>query len=523
MAKKRGIFFVLVSFILIMYMFVYLTAWIRASQIAEKTSSEKFRAASIETSVREITQDNLDRFFGISGRYALFKINQHAGDEASPLRYNSSNRLQYLRHAFFSAMVDGKSSDFDGSTLAYTSSETGQYTFSGWESALNMTLFPAGLDIARMEITPLAFNQTDPVTFNVSIGVRMTVRDRLSSVLLERQFNLTRSFNVTGFDDPMILRESRKLGLNDGDGAHRQMYYAGDDADIGELAPDAKETSTMGAMGYFYGPVIEASDADSIRPGMRPSFIVAGDYREILNITNYQLFGAFILTNAPNYSSSPDSCPQTEENTFMALHYTDVGCHYYVDSLSMITSPFIVAPDFDITDFPSAPDSENNGDYPHALIVAKYAMGEVTCTDCGERKKQAGYLYDIESLRDMAICTHYLKSERGPSYPQRLSSSWKDYAGGEFGMESFVVGTWAGGKDLPLYNEYSRVDFEFFRKIEGTKIRGMPGCKGYMMCSSEVGDSAPLGQFALSSDSIDIYDPAAGINCGNGMAGCDEP
>ncbi|MDD5336852.1 MAG: hypothetical protein PHS02_00020 [Candidatus ainarchaeum sp.] len=525
MRKSRGFFFVLISFILILYIFVYLTAWINASEIAEKSSSEKFRAAGIDGIVYELNEQKFSDFFKGAGYYALFSINNYSSDSAHTLKYDkgSSDELVYLRSAFLSLVEHGNSSssNFDGAPLAYSSSEADTYTFDAWLRNLNATLAPAGLRVTKFQLSNEQFYNGDtPVTFVGAVTLDLTVEDSLSTISITRNFTLRQTFNISGFPDPMIKRESEKLPLTET--VERQIYY-NPDYEPSDLKPILVDNETAG-QGFFYGPLI---DVDSVTPthpfaGLRGTYILVGNYSDIYNLQGHQEFGAYIVTNDPTYSSSDDCSEKNELNTFIPLNWSKSGGHCI--ATCAVSDPDVCAPDKPfavIKDFHMNDYSEYNGSRM-ALLIANHTVSEVQGTP--ELKNQLVEVYDIENLRDAAMCTYYIHTGRAPSYPQRLSKDALSLSSTDYGIETFLVGTWAGGEDLPLtlYQEYSRVDWEFFKKVDGEKIRGMPGCKNPNMCAAPVGSNAPLGHFALSPESIDLYE-VQGIACEHGKARCDEP
>ncbi|MFA5077530.1 MAG: hypothetical protein WC488_03840 [Candidatus Micrarchaeia archaeon] len=515
--KSRGFFFVLISFILILYIFVYLTAWINASEVAERTSSERFRAASIEGIVYQLSQEKFSDFFDGAGYYALFKINDHASDQAHTLKYDSSDEVHYLRRAFISLVEHGNSSDFEGAPLAYSGSEADTYTFDAFLRNLNATLAPAGLHVTSFRISDEDLEQVDPVKFTGSLTLDLTVEDSLSTISITRKFSLRRTFEVTGFPDPMIKRESKRLhiaGLDPARGVERQIYYS-PDYEPSDLKPVLRDEETQG-QGFFYGPMVDVQGAPSIPTGQRGTYILVGSYNDVFPLPDRELFGAYILTTEPGTGGQTEGCPKDETDTFIALTYTKESngdCKASFRDITYTDRPFVVIKDFDMNHY-----TEYNGT-PHALLIANRTVNDVLAEPV--RKNGVAEVYDIEDLRDATMCTYFINTDRSPSYPQRLTR----YALTETspnGLETFLVGTWAGGSDLPIYDRYSRVDFEFFKSVldDNSKIRGMPGCKTFGMCSAEVGSNAPLGHFTLSRESIELYE-TQGIACTYGKAGCD--
>lgn len=512
--SKKGFFFVLISFIMILYIYLYLNAWMNAIEISEKTSSEKFKLVSLKSVFNQINETKLNDFFSISGYYALFKINEHASNKTHPLNYNTSNELYYLNRSFFNASLFGVSQDFENTPLEYSKNEKDMYTFSAWINTLNKTLLQAGLEINSFVISEQNLTQVDPVLFNASMNISIFVQDRRASAIsLNRTFHLNEQFNISGFPDPLIAREYQKI--NSTETVAKQIFYK--NSTIASLSPINVINGTKG-QGFFYGTLIETKDVTVNFPikTLRPSYILVGTFSDITNdaIFNYTDFGAYILTNSPgnqNYDGCPDN---SETDTFMAIVYrinaTTGQCPASVENTT--TKPFAIVQNFNITKF-RGPSNEHR-----TLFISKYSVKDVNSVP--SKKNHPVLLYDIENLRDVAVCGYYIHSTRAPSYAQRLSANALSL-NSPFGIESFLIGMWAGGADLISYENYSRVDFEFFNKINGTKIRGMAGCKNYETCSAQTDSSVPLGHFSLSSDSITFYNLTS-IACNNNMAGCDK-
>jgi hypothetical protein len=139
-------------------------------------------------------------------------------------------------------------------------------------------------------------------------------------------------------------------------------------------------------------------------------------------------------------------------------------------------------------------------------------------------------IWDLTGPRDLAICGFYVRSLHGPSYLQRLTQQIPyglnfqngfSYSAG-YGIESFVVGRWAGGADDPNAAQdasdpdgaRARVDYLFYQgpdnapTCEGAFDKGMPGCKNIQMCE-DLQSPATLqspGRFALTYTPTDTSD-----------------
>ena len=518
--KSKGFFFVLISFILVLYIFAYLTAWTNAMEMSEKVSSDKFRDVNAESIAAQLTNERFSDFFEIAGYYALFSINNYSSDSAHTLRYESTQEMKYLNSSFFGLVLIGKSNDFESSAgvaqkLEYSQYENDTYTYAAWFRALNRTASQAGLEIKKFEFYNYSMNQTGRFNFTASMNVDFYAEDRLGTLGINRTFFILRNFSITGLQDPMVARESRDH-ISATNVVEKQMFY--DSTLPSALAPQSRGTANSQGQGFFYGKVVLPSGAASI--SSKSEYILAGDFNDIISTTGWQLFGAYLVTSAPiiysnscdddserdafyeiSYTRPPDIC---EERTYAnGTNYTyceEQDCIMNVDHLT--STPFIVAPGFS----PSAGEP--------LLIVA------------GPNSPSAGNpflkytvvsTYNIENLKGAAACAKYRPSTRGPSYPQRLTKDALTL-NSPMGIESFVLGKWAGGVDKPIWDGYSRLDFEFFQFINGDKLRGMPGCKSLGMCSAS-GATSPLGHFVLSNQAMIDYG-AGVLSCDDDRAGC---
>ena len=129
--------------------------------------------------------------------------------------------------------------------------------------------------------------------------------------------------------------------------------------------------------------------------------------------------------------------------------------------------------------------------------------------------KQSGYhrVWDITRLRDMTVCGFYVQGT-GPSFFQRMLAGAESVSNPVLGIESFLVGQWAGGAEDKLKglggDTLSRLDWEFYQNIDGQdEMKGMPGCKNAAMCSPDTSvsnaTSEGVGIFKLSANATKRY------------------
>lgn len=583
--SSKGFFFVLVSFIMLLYVSAYLIAWTRSLEISEKVASEKFRDSSLGGVFSQMNEQRFSDFLDMAGYYALFRINDYASYDNQTLKYAEDDELQYLKSSLGNMLLNGSSRDFQDRSgapveLDYNASERGAYTFGAFLTDLNYSLSQTGLEVKSFNVSDFNLTQIDAVTFNASLRITLFIDDRLSAVSINRSMTLSRVFSVSGFPDPMILRETRKINDSsppiataDFKPAERQIFYSS--LKPGDLAPRKYALSGTQGQGFFYGQLVDAKNPG---PGEenRSESILVGNFSDIIDVENYSDFGAYIITNhvAPLPSEDPAYLnwqTDKEDDTFMQISFESFTCRtcgtactkacpqdafcddilgnpndrgntvritdprhteicakdgnryeqvsgYKLVFLNPTPKPFAVIENLNINDF-----SETGG-WHRALFIANYSVEEVARISNGysniSMKFGTPLAYDIEALRDAAACSNFYNVSSGPSYMRRLSSRATDSGiTSQFGMEAMLVGKWAGGEQLPVYDGYSRADFEFFDENNGVKVRGLPGCKNPWMCSIPTGENAPLGHFALSTDSLTLYG-AASIACNDGRAGC---
>jgi len=127
-------------------------------------------------------------------------------------------------------------------------------------------------------------------------------------------------------------------------------------------------------------------------------------------------------------------------------------------------------------------------------------------------KQRQGYhrIWDITRIRDMSICAFYVQGT-GPSFFQRMlaHSLWgAPINNPDLGIESFLVGTWAGGNDDQANDGRSRLDWEFYSSEilpQPAKAKGMMGCKSFSMCGGQNATKVGVGHFRLSQNATNRY------------------
>lgn len=151
------------------------------------------------------------------------------------------------------------------------------------------------------------------------------------------------------------------------------------------------------------------------------------------------------------FYTNRDELANTYGNIFGAVLY--VGTHPHLVNPSV---PFAA--------------SKTLPELPAALLII--APSDTAIDDAG-----GTVLYDIEGLRDFVICGKYVNNSDAPNFLQRIAN--RTDAKDKHGIETVLAAQW-----VPVqWKNYSHIDHEFYNKITGERIMGLPGCLWKEMCA----------------------------------------
>jgi hypothetical protein len=551
--SRKGFFFVLISFILLSYILVSTTMWVRAIEASELTYSDAFRASTLNTLTDQVSAERMGRYADIISHYSLYRLSNNS--IRFPMKAGESpDQFSHIRSAYLSLIANCTSLPVDyedGFPLAYTEEESRTYCFKGFLNQLNNSMATQGFEVQSFELSNLSFNETGhPLRFAFNATLELHVKDLQTDTAIVRTYQFNRIVDAEGMVDPLVARES--LGLRGTASRENLTIYKGvylypPVAEIGgyeemspeelhefyaevheELYPDNIGTGSEG-QGWFYGPAVFTEDADGVSSLDAPRTILVGNYTDIKFVDSWENFGAYILLDAPE---DPGSCGD-ESNTLNPVQRetrAGGGCDESIDEggSDYTTHPFMVYEDFEDEAYdemlgkyryhePGAPPNE-----VRMLFIAQYSAEDVL--NDPDNKRDNVEVFDMENLRDFARCSYYMVNPAAPSFLQRMFKDGYKYSSAN-GIETFLIGKYAGGIYNPGLDGLSRVDTDFFNDVSGEKIRGMPGCKDPQMCGNPNSD---LGHFALSDEAMEYYlgvtdsDDEDNIGCNDGRAACEE-
>jgi hypothetical protein len=506
--KRRGFLFVITVFLILTYMMLSISIWVKSLEASERAYSEIYKESTVELAIDQLTHAKVANISDMVLNRAVFRINDLAKDHALK-EGPEEDRYYYVKNAIYEYVINGSPS---GNNFhdAYEPEAEGNASLGGWASTLNASLLAIGVYIDDFEIYDFTFDQEDYKTLSYSFRMNLSMRDTGGTTSLTRTYEISNRIPITGLVDPAMARESGERGET----IYRQFFFWDDYLNKDNLAPE-RITNIDEGQGWFYGPVVTATEATAVDDDLKRRYIVAGTYDEIRSLgeEDLMMFGAFILTNDIGEGTACDSTHINQDDTFRAIRYEGVTCgSVSFDPDTEMPKPFVVAPSFDIGNAPLCMDVVENATKRCVLIIANSPQWDVQ-SDVELKLRtptESTGIFGIEELRDYTMCGYYTLDENAPSYFQRLLADPYTRSGEEMGIETFMIGEYA---DPSIYERLDSIDRKTFEEaIRDEFIRGMPGCREYGSCSN---DETPTGRFGLNESSITDYTLDA-IDCGSG-------
>lgn len=526
MLDKKGFLFTVTVFLVLTYILLSISVWVKSIETSERSFSEFYKQSTVELAIEQITPEKMDSISNIIAKRALNRLNTHSIDnEVVP--GPALDEDQNIRKAMYELIVYGNASDsyFYGAGSSITQEENS--SFRSWVNNLNSSLNAIGVYVSDFNVTNFQFTQGDIDKLNYSFDINLTLRDLSNTSSISRVYPIKNQLDITGLVDPALVRVS-KTHAGDTKAIYR-MFFFNKPLYPTPISLSAQEISSslQGGQGWLYGYLAVANPANaaapelpsaiSVAPELRHSYILVGTYAEITALSNdvYEVFGGYILTNSPGHQLPACGGHQNETDTFNTIQYFGAGCTPSIAGNGIPTSkPYIVSNGFNPLDAEECPilDGSNATGYC-ALFVNNYKEEEVAANPGNKLVTSEAGIYSIERMRDFTLCGYYIFNSNAPSYMQRLLSDSYSRNSSLYGIETFVIGIYAN--ESAIYDGQSRLDRELFNgSITGISVRGLPGCKDRASCS----DDPSTGIFAVS-DYTKIAYGLVNITCDN-AAGC---
>jgi len=531
---RSGFFFAVMALAMLSLVLMTVQIWVKTFEQADYRASQRFKGEAVRSILASLSDQTLTDFANASAFYATYKLVNYTSNAQTPLIRDNDGapdnnpHTAMVNRTIFKLMLNGTSEPNDGRKIDYASEEKISYTIRGWQEKVAAAVNTMGFDINFSEAKNFSYRQIDAWTVGISFDLDMNITDKEGTMRQNKTMHVKSNFSISGFLDPMISRNDMVRTNGQRELATEKQIFKLDAYNVpADVKPIKMKDGDEGS-GWFFGPITEQTldeipdTGDGATITNLKQYILVSDYNDSLaGIANS--YGAVIVTEEPVLTTTFDpitgcnittqtkclncmrkteagpGCPATVWDSFQNNNQVDVPViavnNWNTNSVTPVTRALVGG---SITERFVLIDNENDDKY---------------------EKMNGGYhrVWDITKLRDMAICGFYVKGE-GPSFFQRMLAGAPIQNTEGLGIESFVVGQWAGGKDNKNADMYSRLDWEFYADpsiTTGPKIKGMMGCKSKEMCIASNPDATDIGvgKFRLSNDAANRYGSAL-ISCG---------
>ena len=548
----------MLSLAILSFLLLSVQIWVRTFEQSDQRHAQRFRGEAVRSLMAIMSNDSLSRFANASAYYATYKLVNYTAYVAplvqvpDPEGHDARNeKTAMVNYTIADLMANGTCKRYEPNII-YTDDEKAKYTFESWQNRAKQAAGLMGFAVEFSNMSNFTFVQQDEWTVNISFAVRMNLTDKQKTMSHSTWIYAKTNFSIEGFLDPSITRNDYKQRLGSGlitgtstcpgdvisdIPTQKQIFRAPSDLkNISYYAPTELPIgggNQIEGQGWFYGPVTEEypkievagkmeDNPGAVPPENRSRYILVHEYNESLLFYAEQ-FGAVVVTSVPDDQNFNDfdsgGCEYREQyqtGCLNCLHKVELrngtDCPPNIEhpweliegaGANKFTKPFIAVSGIDyigVNDQPPRPDAP--ADY--YILIDNEFDSSATSRNAYHR------VWDIGLIRNAAFCGLYINGT-GPSFFQRMLDSsalnLKNDKG--LGIESFVVGKWAGGAQDPLHYGNSRLDWEFYSSTaQNVKIKGMPGCKNKEMCeggSSNDATKCGVGVFRLTEDAIRRY------------------
>jgi len=518
---RSGFFFAVMALAMLSLVLMTVQVWVKAFEQSDYRASQRFKGEAVRSILSSLSDKALGEFANASAFYATHKLVNYTSDSDNSGLAN----IDLVNTTIYELMLNGTSEPNDGRPMVYTLDENGSYTIRGWQEKVAAAVNTMDFDINFSEAKNFSYWQIDAWTVGITFDLDMNITDKEGTMRQNKTMHARSNFSISGFLDPMISREDmspdhRHVGR---DLATEKQIFKLDAYNVPADVKPIKMKDGNEGNGWFFGPVTEQlpttlKSTSGISISELKQYVLVSRYNDSLfGIADF--YGAVIVTEEPVLNTTFDpitGCNVTTQTKCLNCMRKRDGptctkpkAWESFSNNNPVSVPVIAASGWKMNDVTAVTREMEDGPVTERFVLIDNAKA-------GSGEKMTGYhrIWDITRLRDMAICGFYVEGD-GPSFFQRMLEGAPSQRS-TFGIESFVVGRWAGGADDKNIDIYSRLDWEFYSKKTGNgvpKIKGMMGCKNKEMCIGDVAADIGLGHFRLSDDAAKRYGSEL-ISCG---------
>ncbi|MCX6774202.1 MAG: hypothetical protein NTY68_04380 [Candidatus Micrarchaeota archaeon] len=508
---KKGFFFSLSAIMLLIFAVVSITQHLSVVRENEMFYSDLISLTSYQTVFSNFNTNSLSTMVGSVGKFAMFKMANYTAYNQITVPSGRDNYTN-IRLVFQDLINKGNTSIsyFENQSykpLNYSSAEMNN-TLAGVASDLNMNFNSIGYVVNEISFNITNISMASPSLVNITADITINVSDSLgrSSYFVSYR-NFSSNISIEGLPDPLANNYVQREGFNKGGNSNLSRWFLfrhdGDDIEYEfDSSVSTYATTAEAGQGWFYGPIISvgevARSGDPQDPGL---YILYGNFTNMTDgtsVENWSHYGAYIITSNILYDEfdcCEDNCSESVDSVFNPTKWDTLNSGACKprpsDEGINTTKPFVVAPDFDLSDIPDSTDfrNENNN---ITLFFATGNYPDDVSIDPKDKTITTVKFLGIETLRDQFICDYYYQTELGPNFLQRMLVNGYSYSDEDNGLTSMYVENEFLGKSSEQYpfRDYSSADFEFMDQYSNSGrspgdlvvVRGMPGCKSRDMC-----------------------------------------
>ncbi|MFA6327846.1 MAG: hypothetical protein WCY41_00175 [Candidatus Micrarchaeia archaeon] len=528
---RGGFFFAVMALAILSLVLMTVQVWVKTSEQADYHSSQRFKGEAMRSVLASLSDKTLAEFANASAFYATYKMVNRTSNQGLELgqapgtdeKQNKNTGL--VENITIGLMTNGSSPSNWGYSIEYSNDEKNAYTLEGWKNRTDAAANAMGFDIQFSDAKNFRYYQIDAWTVGVSFDMDMNITDREGTMRQNKAMRAESNFSIEGFLDPMVTRKDMEHRRVERGVATEKQIFKNDKYNFPEdVQPTMVKEYGEEGNGWFFGPITDLTP-DEINSHETETGWTGGvsieNLKQYVLVSSYndslasiaESYGAVIVTQEPRTETVIEhGCNVTRQtNCLNCMKKTEAGqgCTETGWELfgNIVDVPVIAVTNWDTKNVTPVTRAQAGG--------GKITEYSVLIDNEKESKddKRTGYhrVWDVTSLRDMAICGFYVEGN-GPSFFQRMLTGAERINNQYFGIESFVVGQWAGGaidkEDNYAADQYSRLDWEFYQGLEGNsvaKVKGMMGCKSKEMCSTKNATEMGLGHFRLSDEAATRY------------------
>ncbi|MCX8198027.1 MAG: hypothetical protein N3F07_02420 [Candidatus Micrarchaeota archaeon] len=526
---SKGFFFTVMALVILSFMLFTVQIWVRALEQSDQRQAQRFKGEATRLALSSISDKSISDFANASAFYATFKLANYSSQAGAGLASSQSSdpknpQTGEVEKAILSLMRNGTTAL--APPLNYSQEEFEAYTIESWKQKMRSAAAATGFSVSFSEPYNMKISQKDAWTVGVSFEMDLNISDFENTLRQSKKLKANSSFSIVGMPDPFVHRnDMARRGVPSGLAASKQIFRNPLYRFPSDLAPKNAFNGTRG-FGWFYGAVMTdyPSSPDDLEQPLSQMILVK-NWDE--NISSYApLFGAVVITNLPEYEyynyTDPDTgCQFTARSETKCLNCvtryfsSQPGCAKAPEVRNKTSSPYMA------TDgsawLSRIPQVARQGlrSQRYILIDNPKETPEEALDDADHH-----HIWDMSAIRDASICGFYVESPLAPSFFQRMLaqagvSSDAGSLRSDYGIESFLVGRWAGGSDDASnggqHQRLTKLDWVFYSTYPPQtealtpRIKGMMGCKSKDMCSSNDPNQIGVGFFRLRNEDVARY------------------